>query len=114
MGLLAVIGGLFLCAALAVREFQLSRERASMTAAFEQLKASLETTRAQQRRGLEDVYVLQATLLERHVVDQTELAESRSRLIDGPRKMAQERRAILKHTTVSPTQLILDESKSVH
>lgn len=116
MALLAVIGGLFLCAALAMREYQLAKERVTMTAAIEQLRGFLDTNRSQLRRTLEDLYVLQATMVERNVIDECELAEGRARLIEAPKRMAQERRAILKHVTANPTQVVVDDSicKNVH
>lgn len=110
MALLAVVGGLFLCAALAIREYQLAKERITMTTAFDHLRRSLDSTRSQLQRALEDLYVLQSTMVERNVVDEGELAEGRARLVEAPKRKAQERRAILKHVAANPTQVVVDES----
>lgn len=111
MTLLAIGGGIFLALALIVRELQTARERALQLAAFEQLRLSLDATRGQLRRAFEDLYVLQTVLAERNILDEAELARSRARLIETPRRIAEERDAIQRHLGVAPTHLVVDESE---
>ncbi len=108
MALLAIGAALVVCIAFAIREQQLSRERAAQTAALDGLRAALDAQRGQLRRAQEDVYVLQTLLGERNVVDENDLAQARMRLIEGPRRVAEERAAMARHLKVSPTQLVLD------
>jgi hypothetical protein len=107
--MLAVGGGLFLALALLVREVQLSRERAMQAAVFEQLRAALESTRTQLRRASEDLHVLQNVLVERRMVDEAELARTRIRLVEMPRRLAAEKDAIRRHLGVSPQVLVRDD-----
>ena len=111
MTLLAVGGGIFLALALIVRELQLARERAMHLAAFEQLRLALDATRTQLRRAFEDLYVLQTVLAERNVLDEAELQRSRARLIEQPRRIAEERDAIQRHLGVSPTHLVVEDTE---
>lgn len=110
MTLLAIGGGLFLALALIIREYQLTRERALQAATFEQLRVSLEATRGQLRRACEDLYVLQSVLSERNVLDEADLARTRIRLVEMPRRVAAERDAIRRHLGVAPQHLVIDES----
>ena len=109
MALLAVVGGLLLAFALVVREYQLAKERSQHAAAHERLRVSLKETRGQLRRTLEDVHVIQRVLEEKHLLDETDLARGRMRLIETPRRRAAERNAIVRNHNVSPTQLVMDE-----
>jgi hypothetical protein len=110
MGLLAILGGLLLALALIVREVQLARERANHASELERMRVSLGETRRQLRRALEDLYVLQNVLGDKHLLDEHDLARGRARHIDGPRRIAEERDSILrKHDDVEATQLIIDE-----
>jgi hypothetical protein len=110
MGLLAILGGLVMAIALVVREVQLSRERANHTAELERVRQSQGELRRQLRRALEDLYVLQNVLGDKHLLDEHDLARGRARHIDGPRRIAEERDSILsKHDDVEATQLVIDE-----
>src|SRR4051812_23081934 len=111
MTLLALAAGIFFALALILRELQLGRERAMHHASFEQLRLSLEGTRAQLRRAGEDLYVLQAVLAERNLLTETDLARCRARLIENPRRIAEERDAIQRHLGVAPTHLVVDDSE---
>ena len=110
MGLWAIGAGIFFALALILREFQLARERAMHIALQEQMRLSLESTRAQLRRAAEDLFVLQSVLVERNLLDETQLARSRARLIEAPRRMAEERDAIARHLGVAPTHLVVEET----
>jgi len=114
MILLAVSGGLLLALALIVREYQLSRERRARMAALEHLHGSLDLTTKHLRRAREDLYVLRAIMQERGVLTDEEFARCRVRLIEAPRRRAEERSQILRSVEVSPQQVILDEGDSIH
>jgi hypothetical protein len=110
MTLLALGAGIFFALAMILRELQLGRERAMHQATFEQLHLSLEGVRAQLRRAGEDLYVLQAVLAERNLLNEADLARGRARLIENPRRIAEERDAIQRHLGVAPTHLVVDDS----
>ncbi len=114
MALLAISGGLMLCLAWAVREYQLWRERQALQAALNQLKQALDLSRQQMRRMSEDVYVMQAVLVEKNLLDEDELQRGRIRLIETPRRQAEERNQLLRHMNVSPTQIIDDPDPKIH
>ncbi len=114
MTLLAVCGGLLLAVALIVREYQLGRERTARLAALEQLHGSLEAAGRQLRRAREDIYVLRTVLQERGVISEEELARGRARLIEAPRRRAEERSEMLRELQVPSTKVILDEGESIH
>src|SRR5688500_8013516 len=100
---------------LMLREVQSIRERHRSRETIRELRAGLETTRSQARRAIEDLYVLQTVLTERHVVDDAELSRGRARLIENPRRIAAERESILARPGVSPTQVVIDETEqNVH
>jgi hypothetical protein len=102
--------GIFFTAALILREFQLARERAMHMAAFDQLRLALEGMRAQLRRNAEDIYVMQVLLAERSIFNEAELARARARLIEAPKRNAEERESIQRHLGREPTHLVLDEN----
>ncbi len=109
MTLLAVLGGLLLALALIAREVQLARERSSQATNTAKLHSTLTDTRRQLRRALEDIYVLHAVLADKNLVDDADVARIRARLIDTPRRVAEERDAIMRSHDVSPPQLVIDE-----
>src|SRR5687767_6586533 len=101
MALLAVVGALSLMLAWAVREWQLARERRAFAQAVEHLRLSLDSSRQHLKRISEDLYVLQSVMVERNLIDETELQRSRVRLVDNPRRLAEERDALARHMKVS-------------
>lgn len=109
MLVLTLIGTMLIGLALLVRELRLVDERRRQTAALLAVEAALEKTRAQLRRTLEDVYVLQTLLLERNLLDEQELARARARLVEAPRRIAQERAEVLRTAGVSEPALVVDE-----
>ncbi len=108
MALVAIGAALVVCIAFALREQQLSRERAAQNAALDGLRAAIDALRGQLRRAQEDTFVLQTLLGERNMLDENDLAQARLRLIEAPRRVAEERAAMARHLKVSPTQLVLD------
>ncbi len=114
MLLLAVVGGLLLCLALAVREYQQSRERAVLLQALEQLRAAHELQRQQHKRLAEDQWVLQRLLVERGLLEQAAVDRGRLRLIDLPRRQAAEREAVLRNFKVAAIDLASDDDSKVH
>lgn len=111
MALLAVIAVIVLGVVLLTREHQFSRERATTGTSVQEVRAALDACRMQLRRTAEDLYVIQTVLSERNLLDDNELARARLRLIEAPRRMAEERAAMARHLKVSPTQLMLDSAE---
>lgn len=109
MLVLTLIGTMLIGLALLVRELRLVDERRQQAAALLAVEAALEKTRAKLRRTLEDVYVLQTLLLERNVLDEQELAKARARLVEAPRRAAEERAEVLRTVNVSEPALVVDE-----
>lgn len=109
MTFLALGAGIFLTLAMILREVQFARDKASAMAAYEQMRITLEGTRAQLRRSAEDLFVLQTVMVERHLIDDTELARSRARLIDLPRRRAEEKDAISRNLGVNSGHLLVDD-----
>ena len=112
MAVLAVVAVLVLSVGLALRERQLARDRAAADAALQELRTSLEGARNQLRRANEDLFVIQTLLAERNLLDENDLARARLRLIEAPRRVAEEKAAMARHLKVSPTQLVIDPSDS--
>lgn len=108
---LALGGGLLLAAALWVREYQLAKERNAHNRELEALRQQVERHKSHLRRTVEDLYVLRQLLVERHVLDEHDLVRGRVRLIEAPRRQAEERDAILRGMEISPNQLIVEESE---
>ncbi len=111
MALLPVVGALSLLFAWAVREWQLARERKAFAQAVEHLRVSLETSRHHLRRVSEDLFVLQSIMVERNLLDETELQRGRVRLVETPRRVAEEREAIARNMKISPTALVIDDGE---
>ncbi len=114
MTLLALCGGLLLAVALMVREVQLRRERAAARADHDRLFASVETAVRHLRRTREDLYVMRTVMQERGVLTEEDLARGRARLIETPRRRAEERDQMLKELKIADVPVILDEGESVH
>ena len=112
MAMLAMVAAVVLGTALLAREVQLGHERATVSANIRELRVALELSRAQLRRTAEDLYVIQTLLCERNLLDEGEIARARLRLIDAPRRVAEERAAMARHLKVSPTQLVFDPGDS--
>lgn len=109
MTLLAIAGGLLLALALIAREVQIARERSALADQVERQRLMAADTRRQLRRALEDLYVMQTLLADKHLLDENEFARGRVRLIEKPRRVAEERNAILRDSDVEPTQLVVDD-----
>ncbi|RZK51142.1 MAG: hypothetical protein EOO59_15440 [Hymenobacter sp.] len=99
---------MMLALALGLRELTLARERAIHLTLSQQLHSNLDSTRAQLRRLSEDYYVLTTLLMERHVVGDAELSRGRARLIEQPRRIAQQR-DLLQRKGLASAQLVVDE-----
>lgn len=112
MAVLAMVAVLVLSVAFALRERRLARDRTAALAALDELRTSLEAVRIQLRRANEDVFVVQTLLSERNLLDENDLARARLRLIEAPRRVAEEKAAMARHLKVSPTQLVIDPSDS--
>jgi hypothetical protein len=112
MALLSVLAVLVLSVAFALRERQARKDLARQDAELTELRAATEQTRQQLRRALEDLFVFQSLLAERNVLDENDLARARDRLIEAPRKVAEERAAMARNLKVSPTQLVVDPGDS--
>ena len=112
MAFVAALGGLLLALALVLRELQLTRERSLQAAAEERLRVALEQTRAQLQHAVEDVYVLRTLLVERGLFEEGDIARARARLVEGPRRLAAEREALMRHLDGAATHLVLDEQNN--
>ena len=112
MIVLVLIGGLLLVIGMVVREFQLARERAARAKLFEYLSRALDANREQLKRLSEDLYVLRTLLAERQIIASKDLIDGRTRLIDGPRRQAEERDAILRGFDILPIQLLAEDPES--
>lgn len=114
MTLLAVCGGLLLAAALIVREWQISRERAIRLSTLDSLYQSLEATNRQLHRAREDLFVLRTLMQERGVFSEEEFAQSRVRLIEKPRRRAEERSQLTRGLGLPSNVLLVDDGESIH
>lgn len=75
------------------REWQLAKERTLQLASLKALSEILHSTRLQLRRATEDIFVLQALLIERQAFSESDLNRARLRLIEYPRRQAEQRQA---------------------
>lgn len=114
MTLLAVCGGLLLAVALIVREIQQGRERTARLSALERLHQLGDAQARQLRRAREDLYVMRVLLQERGVFSDEEFARSRIRLIEDPRRRAEERSQLTRDVNLAPGVLIIDDGDSIH
>jgi len=114
MLILAIAGGLLLAVALFLRELQLHRERRVQMQAAESLRVAIEVSNRLLRRAREDLFVLHSVLKERNLINEEDLVRIRARLIDTPRRLAEEREELLQDLEVAPTQLILDDGDKIH
>ena len=114
MLVLVVFGSLLLGSAVLLRELQLHRERRETRVLFEQQRISMEIHRSHLNRAREDLFVLQATVLERGILEESDLLEGRNRLIEKPRLRAREQNALLESLGTSAERLLLDDSENVH
>lgn len=108
MALIAIISFFLLGAVLLYREHQLNRERAAVLSNLQEAFTALDACHIQIKRTNEDLFVMQTVLCERHILDENDLVQARMRLIEIPRRLAEERAATARHLKVSPTQLIFD------
>ncbi len=74
----------------------------------EALRLSLEGNRVQLRRCHEDILVLRHALAARHLLDDTDLNRQRLRLVEEPRRQAQERTAIERDLGIAASRLVAD------
>lgn len=111
MTLLALGATIIFVLGLVIRELQLARERTVHITHLQSLRQSLEATRAQLRRCTEDLFVLQAILAERNLFNEADLTRGRLRLIEAPRRQAEERDAIGRHLGANQAILMVDEGE---
>ena len=96
---------------LIVREVQLLKERSQLMQLLDDVRLSHQGTQAQARRLGEDLYLLQSLLAERNLLQESDLTRARSRLIDRPRRLTQEREAIHAHLGQRHSTVMLEESE---
>lgn len=111
MILLALGAGIIVVLGLVIRELQLARERTVHVTHLQGLRQSLEASRAQLRRCTEDLFVLQAILAERNLFNEADLTRGRLRLIEAPRRQAEEREAISRHLGMNQAVMMVDEGE---
>lgn len=101
---------LFVCVALLVREVNLLRERATISQSLDEVSLSQQSVRDGTRRLAEDLFVLQNLLLERNLLQKSELMRARGRLIEQPRRKAEERTAMLRHISAEKVPFVLEDA----
>ncbi len=111
---IALVVSLVTLILLGVRDFGLARERAALYEALKRLSASMEILRQELQRTSDDVYVLQTILAEHNLTDAVEFTRARARLVEAPRRVAQERDNLVRALKVAPTDLIIDEEPKLH
>jgi len=114
MVLLGLIGGVFLAAALIVRELQTMRERAALTAQVDELRRAADAQSTHLRRAREDIVVLRAVLEQKHLLDDADLQKCRERIIEAPRRAAQERQAMGKDLQAGSAHMVIDDGEFLH
>ena len=87
---LTITGGIFVAAALIVRESQHHIHRRQTKEALNDLTDDIRFTQEELRCTLEDLYVLRTVLAERDVVDEIELSQNRQRLLQETRQTPRE------------------------
>jgi small-conductance mechanosensitive channel len=108
---LFVAAGMLLTLSLIMREVQLLRERTHLVALLDDVRLQDQGTRDQARRLGEDLYLMQTLLAERNLLNEADMLRARSRLIDRPRRLTQEREAIHAHLGRHPSAVLLEESE---
>ena len=111
---IAFLASLFFASALVVSEQRHRRERRAAAQAIANLHSALEVAGQQIRQCREEIFVVRALLQERGLVSERDLTQARERLIEEPRRQAEERRELVRGVTIAPNQVIIDENKSVH
>lgn len=110
-----VAAAVFVTIAWLAREFQGMRERAQLERTLHEMRLSQQTVRDGVRRLAEDFFVMQHLLAERSVVQDADMLRGRSRLIEQPRRKAQEKHAIMQHLgTKTPPLMVEDADGKVH
>jgi hypothetical protein len=112
MLVMAITICLFFALGLGLTQMHAVRQHVATQNLVEQMRLTLEGSRSQTRRLAEDLFVLQAVLTEHHLLDDAEMARSRARLVETPRRVAQERDAIARNLGVSPTHLVVSDRDS--
>ena len=108
-----IAAAILLCVALFVREIQLMRERNLLCRTVDDLRLSQQSVKDGTRRLAEDVFVLQNLLLERNLLQEPELMRARGRLIEQPRRRAEERSAMLRHVGRDKAHALLEDADGV-
>ena len=111
MSYLFVIAGSMMTLALIIREIQLLKERAHLIQLLDDVRLSHQGTQDQARRLGEDLFLLQTLLSERNLVHESDITRARTRLIDRPRRLTQEREAIHAHLGQRHTAVMLEDSE---
>lgn len=100
----------FVCVSLLVREVTLVRERATLSRNIEELSLSQQSVRDGTRRLAEDLFVLQNLMVERGLLQQSDVSRGRGRLIEQPRRKAEERTAMLKYVSAEKVPFVLEDA----
>lgn len=111
MSVFALVLAVVVTIMLMTRELYLARERAIIIASIEALRTGFENARNSIRQSHEEIFLLQALLIERGIVLEHDIQSARKRLIEGPRKRAEEHEAISQHLGRSPEHLVLEDTE---
>ncbi|MEZ4271540.1 MAG: hypothetical protein R3C68_08950 [Myxococcota bacterium] len=114
MTYLVLLGGLVLVFVTIFRERHWARERRVTHQLLDQLHKVLAMRGAHLQRAMEDIYVLRKVLQEQGVFDEAEFERSRVRLVEAPRRVAQERDQIMQSANVPATQVIIGEVETLN
>lgn len=105
----------FVTVAWLAREVQAMRERAGTERVLAELRTTQANLREGARRLAEDLFVMQHLLAERKIIADSDMLRGRTRLIDTPRRRAQEKRALTRHLKGRPVHLMVeDRDGNVH
>ena len=105
----------FVTVAWLAREVQGMRERAGLEQVLAELRISQRNVREGVRRMAEDFFVMQHLLAERSVVAESDMVRARARLIETPKRKAQERTTMSRHVDVNVSAMwVEDRDGNVH
>ncbi|MEM6558242.1 MAG: hypothetical protein AAF605_00525 [Myxococcota bacterium] len=97
------------------REIAWFRERGATHKALKALGDAFEQRNQSIRRLQEDLYVLQSVMRERNMLSDHELVSARKRLVEQPKRVAEERDAIQRNLNVGiPSQVIKESINKLH
>ena len=114
MSFIAVSGSLLLILVLFMREQMQQKRYRRQTELIQHLHSNLTSTQNLLNRNREDIFVLRTMLEELQVLDPAEFARSRARLIEDPRRTAQEQHEMQQYADATGGHVVIDDGDTVH